>query len=423
MDIFIKITLLISYIGIIYYSIWVAILVCGSIKESHIKVNNLKIPKDIKLFILMPMLNEAGVVNSTLSQFLKNTAKLSQVQLGVIDDGSIDGTGKLIQEFITSHHCSNKIHLIRRISPNAQTGKGDALNYGLNFIRKHFDYNMNHVIVGVLDADAIMHQNDFQKVLIEFAENPELALLQIKVRMTQTNNWLQKMQDVEFATLNDWIQRIRNHIHNAAASGNGQFIRMTAIKNNPKPWGNALLEDFEFSTKFLLSGKKTLYSSDIIVYQEAVNKISPFIRQRSRWVQGGLDCIGKYIKEILMSHELNFSAKFEMVFFMLLPSITLFVGLSNLFALIFSLFHFKIFIYLFIFLIGINLLLAFYMGSKYCEDPTKVRLATLLNCAGMIIYNIILFPAILIAFYRKITGKQKWIKTAHGQNNSNTAKS
>lgn len=423
MNIFIKIVLLISFVGILYYSIWVAVLVCGSIKEPHIEFDSSKIPQDIKLFILMPMLNEAGVVDSTLSQFLANTQALSQVQLGVIDDGSIDGTGDLIEEFITSHHCANKIHLIRRIPPNAQTGKGDALNFGLQFIRNQVNDDVENVIVGVLDADAIMYEEDFQKVLAQFAENPELALLQIKVRMIKTKNWLQKMQDIEFATINDWIQRIRNRIHNAAASGNGQFVRMTAIKDNPTPWGNALLEDFEFSTKFLLSGKNTLYRPDIIVYQEAVNKISPFIRQRSRWVQGGLDCTGKYMRDIFTSQELGFWAKFEMIFFMLLPFITMFVGLSNFITLIFALLHIHIFFHLFIFLISINLLLAFYMGVKYCQDPTKVRLATLLNCAGMIIYNIILFPAILIAFYRKITGKQKWIKTAHGQDNSNTAKS
>lgn len=57
------------------------------------------------------------------------------------------------------------------------------------------------------------------------------------------------------------------------------------------------------------------------------------------------------------------------------------------------------------------------MGVKYCQDARQVNLKILFSCAGMIIYNIILFPAIIIAFYRKITGKQKWIKTAHGQDN------
>ena len=42
------------------------------------------------------------------------------------------------------------------------------------------------------------------------------------------------------------------------------------------------LEDFEFSTRFLMQGKKTQYASDALAYQEAIAKARPFIRHRSR---------------------------------------------------------------------------------------------------------------------------------------------
>lgn len=47
------------------------------------------------------------------------------------------------------------------------------------------------------------------------------------------------------------------------------------------------LEDFEFSTRFLMQGKKTQYTSDALVYQEAIAKARPFIRHqlRARQVQ------------------------------------------------------------------------------------------------------------------------------------------
>lgn len=94
--------------------------------------------------------------------------------------------------------------------------------------------------------------------------------------MRHAQSWLQKMQDIEFATLNDWIQRIRNRINDAATPGNGQFVR--AISN-------------------------------IIVYQEAMRQLVPFIRQRSRWVQGGLDCTGKYMSPIFHSEKIKFLGK------------------------------------------------------------------------------------------------------------------
>lgn len=410
MEVFLKLVFLISFVGISYYSIWLLILVLNSIHQQSISDDPKKL-EDMRMIILMPMLNEKNVVNQTLMGFLNNTVGLP-INLLVIDDGSEDQTAKEVKKFIESKKCNNKIELIQRYFPNAQTGKGDALNYGLNFIRRSNKVPESHVIIGILDADAVMHKNDYKKVIDQFETDSKLDLLQIKVRMLNTNNWLQIMQDIEFATINDWIQRVRNRLHNAAASGNGQFIRLSSM--DTKPWGNALLEDFEFSTKFLLDGKKTRYRSDIVVYQEAIGKLRPFIRQRSRWVQGGLDCIAKYLKKIVKSNQLRFWAKFEMIFFMVLPFLTIIVGFSNMVVLIYALIHIHQFYELFIFLTIIDMLLSYYMGIKYILNEGKVTIKTVLTCAGMTIYNIILYPAIVIAFYRKLTNQSYWIKTTHG---------
>lgn len=411
---FLDIVFIISFLGIVYYTIWVILLIIHSIHDPEYRKDFENIDPKLQLFVLIPMLNEAGVVQQTLSKFLEHTQTLPQVQLGVIDDCSSDGTADLIQQFIEENQCGKKIYLIRRTFPNAQTGKGDALNYGLEFIRQTIKVKEDETIIGVLDADAIMKEEDFQKVLLQFSTAPKLALLQTKVRMIHAKNWLQKMQDIEFATINDWIQRVRNKINNAAASGNGQFIRMSSVEGNDTPWGNALLEDFEFSTNFLLDNKETFYRTDIVVYQEAVDKVKPFIRQRSRWVQGGLDCTFKYMKRIFYSPYLKFWAKFEMIFFMLLPFFTIMVGFCNFTSLIFALCNIDLFFNLILGLTGINFLLATHTAVKYCGHDQKLKFKTIFYCGGMMIYNIILFPAIIIAFYRKITNKKTWIKTTHG---------
>lgn len=403
--------LLISFIGVSVYSIWLLVLVLGSIRDKKINYDKDSMSLlNMKLFIVMPMLNEAQVVKKTLSNFKRTTINMPQVYLYVIDDGSDDGTDKLVNEFIERNNISEKIHLIKRTLPNAQTGKGDALNYGLNYIRNHNDID-NNSIIGVLDADAVMETEDFNKVLYYFNTIDDLALLQTKVKMLNIHNWLQKMQDIEFSTINDWIQRIRNKLHNVAASGNGQFIRMSAMADDLSPWGNALLEDFEFSTNFLLKGKRTMYCSDIVVYQEAVDNVFAFIKQRSRWAQGGLDCIHSYLIKIVHSSEIKLKAKCEMIYFMFLPFFTMIVGIANMLTLVFACEDFNLFKNLFLFLIDFNIILSIYMSLKYNK---KLKLINIINCLGMNIYNLILFPAIFIAFYRKITNNKTWIKTNHG---------
>ena len=60
------------------------------------------------------------------------------------------------------------------------------------------------------------------------------------------------------------------------------------------------------------------------------------------------------------------------------------------------------------------MLLSYYMGIKYILNEGKVTIKTVLTCAGMTIYNVILYPAIVMAFYRKLTNQSYWIKTTHG---------
>lgn len=212
MEDLVNIILLTSFVGIVYYSVWVIILVLSSIRGTKEAKKDVALSKDLELYILMPMLDEAPTVQRTLSNFIQNTQNLPQVKLGVIDDGSVDGTAQLIKDFVTKNNCENKIKLFQRVLPDAQTGKGDALNYGLNYIRNGITSSTKNVVIGVLDADAIMHEEDLKKVLIEFDEDPDLALLQVKVKMHNVTNWLQRMQDIEFTTINDWIQGVRNRL-------------------------------------------------------------------------------------------------------------------------------------------------------------------------------------------------------------------
>ncbi len=237
-------------------------------------------------------MNEAAVISRTIKQFLKSTRGLSQVEMVIIDDGSSDETANITKSVIAQEE-TDRVTLLERKKPNAQIGKGEALNWAYSRLISQNKYDPRYLIVEVMDADAYMTAEGYRKILQYFSVDPNLDLLQTRVGMIKTSNWLHILQDIEFALINDWIQNTRNLIANTAASGNGQCIRVSAVDSD-HPWGNALLEDFEFSTRFLLNGKKTLYAHDIVVYQEAVSRPLAFIRQRSRWVQGGLDCLVNY---------------------------------------------------------------------------------------------------------------------------------
>lgn len=272
-----------SFTGLIIYLVWVCFLLALGQNSQSDKVE-LGFDQSYRLVILVPAMNEEAVIKQTMQLFLKETHQLENVKMVIIDDASDDQTAAVVKRFI-SQTGQERIQLLQRQHPNAQTGKGNALNWAYHQLALQ-DGDPKRLICGVLDADAYMTEKSYRKVLQYFADDEDLDLLQTRVGMLETNNWLQLMQDIEFTVINDWIQNTRNRLGNAAASGNGQFIRVSSVTSS-RPWGNALLEDFEFSTRFLMQGKKTQYASDTLAYQEAIAKARPFIRHqlRARQVQ------------------------------------------------------------------------------------------------------------------------------------------
>ena len=170
----------------------------------------------------------------------------------IIDDASSDDTALLVKSF--SKQAGGKIQLLQRQLPQAQTGKGNALNWAYQQVVLS-NRDPSHLICGVLDADAYMAEESYLKVIQYFAQNEKLDLHQTRVGMLETRNWLQIMQDIEFTVINDWIQNTRNRLGNAAASGNGQFIRVSSVSVQ-RPWGNALLEDLALCQILLMLVKE-----------------------------------------------------------------------------------------------------------------------------------------------------------------------
>lgn len=367
--------------------------------------------KGYQLILLVPAMNEEGIIEQTMRLFLRETANLPNVKMVIIDDASSDDTALLVKSF--SKQAGGKIQLLQRQLPQAQTGKGNALNWAYQQVVLG-SRDPSHLICGVLDADAYMAEESYLKVIQYFAQDEKLDLLQTRVGMLETRNWLQIMQDIEFTVINDWIQNTRNRLGNAAASGNGQFIRVSSVSVQ-RPWGNALLEDFEFSTRFLLERKKTLYAGDAVVYQEAIDKPAPFIKQRARWTQGGLDCLFGYWPKVLRSPSINLPAKAEMSFYMLIPFVTLFTGIASLIVFAFTLSNFNDYWRLLAVIMAVNLLFNMYIIIQYQRASQSKQYGLLAWIViTFAIYNYLLYPAILIAFYKKISGRSNWVKTSHG---------
>ncbi len=310
--------LIFSLIVIAYYTLETGLLWYAYSKNMAVTdLGQAPIEKDYHMYIMIPCMNEEIVIGNTLTSILSSTYE--NLHVVVIDDGSEDGTADVVRSFDDS-----RLRLVQRVKPNAQQGKGEALNYVYYMLRDEIEAkgtDFDDVLIAIIDADTILPLQYFEKVNYVFNYRREVTGLQSKVRVISTNN--DKAQDLEFAEIINATQTWRSITNTVAFGGNGQFCKLSTLDGlGEEPWSKSLVEDFDLSTRLFLSenveAKHAQYSDIYIVQSGIENDAAALVKQRVRWSQGNIQS-SKYIWPIIKAHTLQKRQKTELLMTLLKP--------------------------------------------------------------------------------------------------------
>ncbi len=240
-------------------------------------------PKTI-VFVL-PCLDEDRVLGASLDRLLE--LRHPRMHILVVDDGSTDDTAQIVFA-----NADPRVNLLQRTLPNAQLGKGEALNAAFAHLLTgavvSFD-DPDDVLVCVVDADGRLESHTLEDVVPRF-DDPMMGAIQIGVRINNRGkNLLARMQDFEFVLYTEIFQRGRRHLGSVGLGGNGQFVRLSALMSlGDSPWSRSLTEDLDLGVRLLMAGWKTDFCSTCSVHQQGLVSTSRWIKQRTRWFQGHL---------------------------------------------------------------------------------------------------------------------------------------
>jgi cellulose synthase/poly-beta-1,6-N-acetylglucosamine synthase-like glycosyltransferase len=405
---------------------------------------------DIHFFLLIPCLNEEKVIAKTIHNLL--SLNMPNTTLVAINDGSTDNTLEILNSIQSEH-----LLVINRVLPDAQQGKGKALNNAYSHIRNTIqgwnielskanqginaavtnivkiadERGVDHskVVIGVLDADTFMKRSLLERVALIMSNDPKAGLVQTRVRIgTSTRDFfLPLMQDIEFFSFVNRIQNVREYMGTVAAAGNGQFNRLSAMEQlGEEPWSQCLLEDFDFSLRLLLKGWRTRLLQDEMVYQQGVIGYRNFVKQRTRWAQGDMQCMA-HLPNIFKSKYLSLWGKVEVFYFIMLPWFTLLstvVMILSWFLILYTywfktdtlhtilntylsgeLFAFMAILFFIIYLPGVIFSILYWRDTK--ESLFRCLLAGLF----IPVYNTLQLPAVVFATVRQTLGNKGWVKT------------
>lgn len=276
--------------------------------------------EDYLVFCMVPCLNEGRVVGPTVERLL---ALDPELQVVIIDDASDDDTPEILASLNDP-----RVQVVRRELPDARVGKGAALNHAFATICQRVadaGVDPDAVVVGVFDGDGRVDANALDAVLGWFGE-PDVGGVQIAVRIdNRANSWLARMQDVEFSTYAHIFQRARNRLTSTGLGGNGQFTRLSAMRNlGPEPWADTLTEDLDLGVRLRLIGWRTVFEGSVAVHQQGLHRPAALLRQRTRWFQGHLQAWSLF--PALWGSQLKRRTKADMNVHLFMPVLQLLLG-------------------------------------------------------------------------------------------------
>lgn len=309
--------LIVSIFVILYYTFETALLwYAYSHRKTTSDLGPIAVEKDYDIYVMIPCMNEELVIGNTLTSILDSNYE--KLHIIVIDDASEDNTAKEVKKFDDP-----RVRLIQRKKPQAQQGKGEALNYVFDIIKAELveeQKSFDDVLIAIIDADTLLPEQYFEKVNFVFNNRKDVTGLQSKVRvLSDTKN---RSQDLEFAEIINATQTFRSMTGTVAFGGNGQFCKLSILDTlEDAPWSKSLVEDFDLSTRLFLgeTPAKNIQLDDIYITQSGIDRDpAALVKQRVRWSQGNIQS-GKYIWPIIRSKTLEGKQKFEFLMTLFKP--------------------------------------------------------------------------------------------------------
>lgn len=237
--------------------------------------------------VIIPAYNEERNIADTLES-VTSASYPGKKEIIVVDDGSTDGTGRIVKSFSKPHR---NVRLVR----TGHVGKAKAINAAVRRAR-------NEIFV-VLDADTEIEPNALIEIVQPFAER-KVAAVASTLRAKTTGNILTWFQQLEYAISTGWRYVVDNARGSCIVPGFCAFRKsMLAEVGGLK--GDTAVEDYDICMYLKKAGYEIGMAPSSVAYTKAPETIAGWVKQRVRWTRGTLQVLRKH-RDVILNR--NFSA-------------------------------------------------------------------------------------------------------------------
>jgi cellulose synthase/poly-beta-1,6-N-acetylglucosamine synthase-like glycosyltransferase/spore germination protein YaaH/peptidoglycan/xylan/chitin deacetylase (PgdA/CDA1 family) len=227
--------------------------------------------------VLIPAHNEENVIEQTVTAVL--ASNLQNLRVIVVNDGSADRTGELLDRRFGQNERVRIIHQVNR-------GKAAALNVAMS--------QADTEIVVTIDADTEVEPDAIRKLLRHFSD-PKTGAVAGNVKVGNRSRWLTRWQALEYITSQNMEKRAFDLLNCiTVVPGALGAWRKKAIDAAGGITADTVAEDADLTIGIRRLGWRVSYDEEAIAWTEAPETPGALIRQRFRWTFGTLQSFWKH---------------------------------------------------------------------------------------------------------------------------------
>ncbi|WP_330458126.1 glycosyltransferase [Streptomyces sp. NBC_00820] len=256
--------------------------------------------------VLVPAYNEAKCIENTVRSLM---ASEHPVEVLVIDDGSSDGTARIVEGMGLPN-----VRVVRQLN----AGKPAALNRGMA--------NARHDLIVMMDGDTVFEPSTVRELVQPFGD-PRVGAVAGNAKVGNRDTLIGAWQHIEYVMGFNLDRRMYDLMRcMPTIPGAVGAFRRSALERVGGMSDDTLAEDTDITMALHRDGWRVVYAEKARAWTEAPESVQQLWSQRYRWSYGTMQAIWKHRHAVL---ERGPSGRFGRVG---LPLVSLFMVLAPLLA-------------------------------------------------------------------------------------------
>jgi cellulose synthase/poly-beta-1,6-N-acetylglucosamine synthase-like glycosyltransferase len=251
---------------------------------------NYKPPEDLKewlpVTVLIPCHNEAKVIDATLAALVAQDYPKDKLNVWVLNDRSSDDTGEIARRVAAVYPFVK----VFDVPPGENQGKARVLNYGLSMIETPY--------LSIYDADNRPEPQAIRRLMSRALSEPGLAGAVGYVKtLNLRRNLLTRMIGLEFMVFQLIMQCGRWQLFKIGSLTGTNYVLSTQAVREAGGWNEmALAEDLDLTIELTARHMRVAVAPDARTWEQEPEKVSTWVRQRTRWIRGNLFTAGRIMR-------------------------------------------------------------------------------------------------------------------------------